>query len=276
MLFTSNLFYSQKDTLSVLNNVQVYDFTVKDCLRNLKYGGKMRKDSLKPSNVLRGERVWRTIDLENKTNKLIFNKNSNCTQVGLFEVIKFGLFEKQRNAFSSDDFNEVAKSRLTIEELKTIIQFRDTLVQTVFDANGSEASKTTLVNRYLFNEDVRSYVLKEDWFISTKSGQMERKIIGIAPLVYDKRVGKLLPLFWLYYDEWVELFNSFEGRNYLSNSLISYRTVLEKNYFFSQISKENNIFDRSIKSYKHGKDPSIESEIIKEKIYNSERDLFQY
>lgn len=223
-----------------------------------------------------GQRIWRTIDLDNKENKTVFNNNNKCLQIGLFEVIKFGLFEKNLNAFASDNFNEVDKTRLSIAELKSIISLKDTSEEIVYDAQGNETKNIKIEKRYLFNEDVKAYVLKEDWFINNYSGQLEKKIIGFAPLVLDRKTQKVVPLFWLYYNEWRELLLSFEAKNYNSDAVISYRTVLEKNFFISQISKENNIFDRSIKSYKHGQDPSLESEMIKEKIYNSERDLFQH
>jgi hypothetical protein len=275
MIFTPFLFYGQKDTQSIFTPTQVYDKDVRDCFKNPYYSGKVMKDSVAPNYVMMGQRIWRTISLENKENENTFSKAPGCKQLGLFEVMKFGLFEKGLHAFSSDDFSDVTKTIVGLDQLKKDLSINDTIVENSYDAGGNESAKTRIEKRYFLGRDVKVFVLKEDWFINAY-GVTERRIVGIAPLVYDKKTGMMLPLFWLYYNEWKELFNSFEAKSYSADALVSYRTVLERNYFISQISKESNLFDRSIKSYKHGKDPGIESEIIKEKINNSERDIFQY
>jgi len=42
------------------------------------------------------------------------------------------------------------------------------------------------------------------------------------------------------------------------------------------ISKQNNVFDRPVKSYRHGEEAYFESERIKELMNNSESHLFQH
>jgi hypothetical protein len=123
---------------------------------------------------------------------------------------------------------------------------------------------------------VKSYLLKEDWIINSKSGEMEKYIVGIAPLVYNKQTNKIVPLFWLYYPEWKELFASFEAANVYSYERINFYQVFERRYFVSQINKESNVFDRSIKDAKHGAEINMENELIKEKLRNSESDLFEH
>lgn len=254
----------------------IYEFTIRECFKNLKYSGKFFTDSLKPNNVLMGRRFWRTISLENKQNQLLFSSGTDCSQIGFFEIIKFGLFEKKLNAFFSDDFNNVIKNRCNGEQLLKKITYKDSSEIVKFDAEGNEKKTIAVEKRYLLNKDIKTYLLKEDWIFNNYSGQLEKKIIAIAPLVFDEPRKKTVPLFWLYYDEWKELFESFEAKNYYGEFLINFRDVLEKKYFVSVISKESNVFDRPIKSYKGGNDINMESELIKEKVLNSESDLFQY
>lgn len=205
---------------------------------------------------------------------MIFNQGNQCQQIGLFEVIKFGLLEKKLNAFYSDDFNEAAKNRIDPAQIKNLIAVNDTIRENVFDAQGNEVVNTRVENRYLYTADVKAYVLKEDWFLDSYTGKLEKKIVAFAPLVTDHKTGMSVPLFWLYYNEWKELLRSFEAKNLVTDEVISYRTLLEKNYFISVVSKESNLFDRSVKDYQHGQDPQQENETIREKIYNSERDAF--
>ena len=52
--------------------------------------------------------------------------------------------------------------------------------------------------------------------------------------------------------------------------------MFSRKLFISLISKENNIFDRSVKSTFHEKDFYLESELIKEKILMYEENLFHH
>ena len=101
-------------------------------------------------------------------------------------------------------------------------------------------------------------------------------MIGIAPLAYNKKFKKTMPLFWIYYPEWKELLSSFQAKNQYSNEEITFNDVFSRKLFISLISKENNIFDRSIKSTFHEKDFYLESELIKEKILIYQENLFHH
>ena len=49
-----------------------------------------------------------------------------------------------------------------------------------------------------------------------------------------------------------------------------------KRFFSSRIVKESNKYDRKISEYKQGLDALLESEKIKEEIFNLEHDLWEY
>ena len=194
----------------------------------------------------------------------------------MFEIIKFGLFEKKLNAFASDNFNDTKKSHLNTKQLLQTIAYCDSSETTLFDSQGNEQKSKIIEKGYFAGKDIKSYLLKENWFINSYSGKLEKKIIGIAPLILNKKTEKNMPLFWLYFNEWQDLFDMFEAKNYVSESIITYKDVFINNYFISKISKENNLNDKAVNSANKGKDNFLESELIKEKINNQEADLFQY
>ena len=274
-VFTNLSIFSQMDT-GIGGPVSYSKFSVKDCFINSFFHPNFKSETFKPNYLLKGSTIWRTISLENKQNKQLLSTDSKCIQVSLIEIIKFGLFEKKLNAFSTDNFNEAQKSVLSAKQLSLSLSVKDTSEIISFDANGNETKNTIIENRYIMAKDIVNYLIKEDWIINNYSGQLEKYIIAIAPLVKDKKTDKTIPLFWLYFLEWQGLLNAFEARNYLSNERITFKYVFEKNYFVSQISKENNLFDRSVKSTNHGQDAYLESEIIKEKVRNFESDMFQH
>jgi len=264
-------FYSQ----GIMDNSSYSgEYTVSDCFKKTIVLTKFRADTIKSNYVLKGEKIWSTINLENKQNQQSFNTGAKCSEVGLFEVMKYGLFAKHLNAFSSDDFNDVKQHRLSNEQILKSISVHDTSVVDVFDANGDKTTETLIDNRVLYGSDVKSFLLKEDWLINSYSGKIEKRIIGIAPVVYDAKQQKTMPLFWLYYAEWKQLFSAFDVNSSYADMPVSFNEVLLNHYFISVISKESNIFDRSLKSVNHGKDFHSEGKSINERLNTDREDLF--
>lgn len=259
---------------SILIEGKYTEYNVKDCFGDSLFYTGFNSRPFKLNYILKGTPIWRTISLENKQNKLLLATDKKCEQISLIEVIKFGLFEKKLNAFSNDNFNEAEKTVLSAKQISVSLSFKDSSEVTSFDAKGEETKNTIVEKRYIIAKDIVNYLIKEDWIINSYSGKLEKYIVAIAPLVRDKKTDKVVPLFWIYYLEWQGLFNAFTAKNYVTDEEITYKDVFEKNYFASQISKENNLFDRSVKSVNHGQDAYLESEIIKEKARNFESDLF--
>jgi hypothetical protein len=171
---------------------QIYsgEYTVIDCFNNQNYKGVFKADTIKSNYLLNGTIIWRTIYLDNKENVLIFNSTSQCAAIGLFEIIKFGLFEKKLNAFSSDNFNDTKVSHLTPIQLTKIISKRDSSTYPTFDANGVEKKETSVVNRYLNGSDIKCYLIKENWITNNYTGELEKYVIGFAPLILDTKNAK--------------------------------------------------------------------------------------
>jgi hypothetical protein len=178
--------------------------------------------------------------------------------------------------FSSDNFAAVKTSLLRMSDVLRILSVNDTVFTPVFNENGEQLGRAATGEKYLMGSDIKGYLLKEDWISSSQSGKLEKHIIALAPLVYDPKVEKHVPLFWLYYPEWKEFFSIFYTQTIFTYEVTSYEEVFRKHYFVSQISKESNVFDRMLKSTNHGEDLYLENERIKEKLKNAESDLFQY
>ena len=86
------------------------------------------------------------------------------------------------------------------------------------------------------------------------------------------------PMFWLYYPDLRPIlakFDVYNPKNYMAR--MSWEDLFEMRYFSSYIVKEDNVFDRSIKSYiKDGVQQLLEGQKIKNDIFNWEQDLWQY
>ncbi len=272
-LFVSFIFKAQPGVMN--NPIYTGEYTVVDCFRDNNYKGIFKADTIKSNYLMSGTKIWRLINLENKENEIIFNSTSKCSKIGLFEIIKFGIFAKKLHVFSSDNFNETKNTLLSNNNIIKIISLNDSSIVSVYDGDGVEKIEKHFEKRYLNGTDIKSFIVKENWVINNYSGKLEKVVIGVAPVFFNKTIQENAPLFWLYYDEWKELLASFEAKNYYSNSEISFYDVFEKKLFVSKIIKNENIKDVFLKTLKRGNDFESESELIKERLINMEEDLFE-
>lgn len=251
------------------------EFSVGDCFDKTKFKAGIEPDSIRSNEVLSSQRVWRVISLEDEGNRAAFLANHGCEQVSLFEVIKFGLFELKLNAFDSDDFSQTQTTRLNGFQLKNRMVLKDSSVSLAYDREGNETRELIVTNRYYQGSDVISFMLKEDWVMSSKSGGIAKVIVGIAPLVYDPKTEKIRPLFWLYYPEWKNLFGMFKTINQYDNYPQTYLQIFNRRKFFSQIVKSNNLQDRSIRNQYRGDDIKREAEKVNESLGKKTVDYFE-
>ena len=131
------------------------------------------------------------------------------------------------------------------------------------------------------SSDIVQYKLKEDWFFDKERSVLDRRIIGIAPVIYMKdgngNISGFRELFWLYFPECRYVFQNFFVQNRNNDAQrMSFDDLFWKRMFHSTIEKETNLYDREIDSYKAGVDALLESERIKEKIFNFEHDLWSF
>jgi hypothetical protein len=262
-----------------VNSPGVYagkEFSAGDCFNKARYKGIFSPDSLKANMVLSGQRIWRVVSLDDKENKLLLNTNKGCEQVGLFEVMKFGLIERRLNAFDSDDFNEAKKSRLTQQQKVERMTLKDSSEVVTFDAEGNEKKEMVKVNRFYMGTDIVSFLIKEDWVFNAVTSQTVKYIIAFAPLVVNPKTGGLQPLYWLYYPEWRELLGCFNTKSAFADEPMPYAEIFAKRKFVSQITKESNVYDRSVRSVHHGDDIKVKTDKIKDNLNNKEADHFDH
>jgi gliding motility associated protien GldN len=140
---------------------------------------------------------------------------------------------------------------------------------------------TTPIKIEIMASNIQQYWIKEDWFFDKQRSVMEARIIGICPLAEKlSESGEVIgvkPLFWIYFPD---------ARPYLAKAAVfnrhndaermSYDELFTKRMFSSYVYKESNVYNRSILDYKTGLDVQLESEEIKENIFNYESDLWHY
>jgi gliding motility associated protien GldN len=227
---------------------------------------------IRESDIFWEKRVWRIIDIREKMN-LPFA----YPEEPFFKIISDAATKGEMPVYSTED--DKFTKRLSTTDVLGMLSKTDTVI--TFDPETYE-EKTQIVRNDINWEDVKRFRIKEIWFFDKETSTMNVRIMGIAPLIDVKdEQGNFRferPLFWVYYPQARELFARHRvftmGGN--TNATISWEDQLEQRHFASYIYKESNVYDRKLEEYLTGVDLLMESEKIKNEIFNFEHDLWQY
>jgi gliding motility associated protien GldN len=224
---------------------------------------------VREADIFWEKRIWRIIDAREKMN-LPFKYPDEP----LFTILMSGIDEGKIRSFADDGF----QNPLRPNEVASMLATTDTIV--TFDPETYEEQIKVVYNT-MDPEDVNRYRLKEIWFFDEETSTLQVRIMGIAPLrdVYgdDGEFKYEKPMFWIYYPECRELlarhrvFNDFNDA-----SPYSWEDLFEMRFFSSYIYKEKDVRGRRLQDYLTGLDLLMQSEKIKEEIFNFEHDLWTY
>ncbi|MCB0609477.1 MAG: gliding motility protein GldN [Lewinellaceae bacterium] len=228
-------------------------------------------DHIREADIFWEKRVWRVIDVREKMN-LPFAYPERPFFTILMEAAEAGEIQ----AYSTEDDKFSAK--LTGDEVASMGATIDTVV--VFDPETYE-EQIQIVRNDINPEDVKRFRLKEVWFFDEETSTLQVRILGIAPLldVRDDNGNFKFekPMFWVYYPEARKMLAREKVFN-LGNdaSPITWEDLLEMRYFSSYITKVSNVHDRRLQQYLSGVDLLMESDKLRQEIFNFEHDLWSY
>jgi gliding motility associated protien GldN len=224
---------------------------------------------LEERDVLWEKRIWREIDVKEKRNHHFASPNRFFINI-LFE----GLEDKKIRAFSAE--NENFTKEIAFEDIKKMLNTNDTIE--VEDPTTGEISFMPITNSF-DPMNVVKYRIKEVVYFDAKNGQMNTRILGIAPIVnLTDNQGNLVAttaLCWFHYDDLRPLLAR-EAMPSDASDLrdFSWDDVFQARVFASLITKESNVKDVRLQDQHSGMAVLYESEKIKENIRNIEADFF--
>jgi len=230
---------------------------------------------IRESDIFWEKRIWRIIDVREKMN-LPFA----YPEEPFFKILSDAATKGDLPVYSTDEDGAKFKKRLSTDDVLSMLSKTDTVV--TFDPETYE-EKLQIVRNDINWEDVKRFRVKEVWFFDKETSTLQVRILGIAPMI-DVRDNEgnfrfEKPMFWVYYPHAREMFARHRvftmGGN--TNVTTSWEDMFEMRHFASYIYKESNVYDRKLEDAGYlGVDLMMQSERIKNEIFNWEHDLWQY
>jgi gliding motility associated protien GldN len=229
---------------------------------------------VREADVFWAKRIWRIIDVRQKLNLPFAYPPEPLVQI-LHEAALNGTLTVYDPAVENPDQFKKPMSIADIEKVGTRIDSQ-WMVDPV-----TLADTFIVINEPLKYNRVIKYRIKEDWFFDANTSTMQVRIIGIAPVIedYDEQGNYRgdMTMYWIYYPDIRPLMATKAPHNAGNDAtMYSWDDLMEMRKFESYIYKESNVYDRNIQEYASGIDAQLESERIKQQMFEFEHDLWNH
>ncbi|TNF45474.1 MAG: gliding motility protein GldN [Bacteroidetes bacterium] len=238
--------------------------------------------SVREADIFWSQKLWRIIDLREKMNLPLFYPTVEIDgRMNLISLLLNGIENGQITPYDAsldDDF----KVPMSFEQVKASFGAEATTEEKI-DFDTGERTMVTIQGEIRPN-DIKQYMIKEEWYFDKQTSTMNVRIIGICPIREFVRAGDATgqvqrqKLFWVYYPEARPLLSTNLVLNpYNSAQQVSFDDLFIKRTFNSYVVIRENVYNnREISAYLSGKDAMLESKRIEDEIFNYEQDLWEY
>ncbi len=232
-------------------------------------------EPVREADIAWEKRMWRIIDTREKIN-LVWR----AEEEPFFNILKEMILNGDITAFEDEKF----KTPLTGEEVESKLYKIDTIPS--FDYETYQ-EKIEVVKNTLDWRSIKKYRIKEIWYFDEEASMMKNRILGIAPIMEEEVEGLdrplVYPLFWVYYPEARQYFGKKRVKNDDNDiAPMSWADLIDNRFFNSIIYKRSNVLDYKVEDYFDPKsdtanmDILLQSEKIKQELFNFEHDLWEY
>jgi gliding motility associated protien GldN len=240
---------------------------------------------LREADVMWAKDIYRIVDLKQKQNLGLFYPRTPINdRYNLVSLILWGIDNEGIRAFSSDDPNNEFTIPLDRTQIDEVFGAG---TQTIKRLDMSGALVDTTITNERRTDEVKQILVKEKWFFDKNHSVMNVRIVGLCPIrVYNQLDDQGMPTetmvkrktIWVYFPELRPLFARHEMFNENNDAQrISFDDYFIQRRFNSYIFAESNVYqNRVITDYSIGLDALLEADRIKQYLFETEHDLWEY
>lgn len=231
-----------------------------------------------PADVVWSRTIVRELVLREKMNLPLYYPTQPIDgRMSLIDLMLKGIEKSFKTAYEDDEL----QVPLSFEDIKSKFGAKsDTIVR----RTETGEKENVIIAGEMHTDEVKRLLIKELWYLNRRTSRLDVRIIALCPVrEYTKDDGGYdgilkSRLFWIDYGEFRDLFVKQKVFNYGNDAVrLSMDDIFLKRFFSSRIIQESNVYDnRTISSYSVGMDAVLESDRIKNEIFNIEQDLWQY
>ena len=245
--------------------------------------------NLRESDVVWSTMLWKTIDLNELYNQYIYYPIDNPDPSG-----KKSLAYILWDAIVSNEITIYEDDELKIPIDNDIFVKRYTKADTIqleigYDEDDNELYQTIIRPHDFDGAEIFQYSVREAWFVGRQETRMDSRRLSLAPLKqsYHKFANTEeliylgnLPIFWVPMQNpsvrsLLARYSAYVNDNNLVGQP-SWDWIFIHQRYTAYITRESNIYSRSISHYLTGEDALDEADLIEEKLYDIENDIWDY
>lgn len=244
---------------------------------------------IRSADIVWSTTLWKKIDLNELFNQFFYfpvDNDDRYNKKSLAYIIWDAMAAEEIPIYEDDELKIPLDNRLFVERYTKA----DTILLEIgYDDDDNEMYQTIIRPHEFDGAEIYQYSLMEVWFIGKQDTRQDSRRIALAPLKdsfhkfgnteEEIYLGRL-PLFWIPMQNpsvraiLARYSSNFDGNN-LANQP-SWDHIFIGQIYEAFVTGESTVSTRNISQYLTGEDAIIESELIENKVFDIESDMWEY